>query len=913
MIQEKELLKYWIAVNTSALTNDELEKEFDYDSGRLSQAVKVRDNAITWLGHKSPTKSIFTFAELQMMTGSLFTSKNYKIEENMKNLLLNTDIEIKDIRLPFASLFLQANINITEDIYVPGILIWDLVNKDNIRTETAQFIGFDKKELDTFLITYIIVNKKTNEQMLCTFFSNETNKSDNLDMMVETNNELGKIYSSHYHRKMLVNFIHNFLRLLYNPEVETCYKEYTDIRIKRKHQAKKDVENHYYLKVKGKLREYISSIDNQQFTSEYLKRTTSWIVRGYYKTLLSDFYKEKKGQEIYVPPLICGLGSPKDKEYIVGDKVVWKNQLLLVNTVKELFPNHLVLTNSRGYLDGLEIDCYIPDLRLGFEYNGKQHYELVDVFHKNEDDLEDIKKRDKLKNRLAKERNITLITIDYMEDVSKELVIEKLREASSKKIISIEDIGERDVYDLKVEDNNNFYLANDILSENSGKTCKGLSVIQFYQSHGYKVFDIYGGKRGEGMFWAFPNDDEKLWEAMRKETYDFKSGWAKQYKCNFLYPCFKSRLPKELPHNPPNIKSKVFTIPLNSIERSDVSLVVGGMGVEAQHCYNVVRKNATSKSNGEDAMYLFDTELKKYKDSSIYRLFYMPLAEENLFSGEDCDLVMDWEAEASDKEIITVLCLDYVPEEYKWFIMGYIMRTLFDLVVKDKIHKKNIAFFREASGFMKVVDKNTAMDEITQIFRNQITDIARYGRSGIFLFMDNQDSAEVKSIVDGSEDLLLLNEMPGQYSREVTCEPLRKDRRMNPSQIRQLAVLPIEQMIVVPRGEKAKILKRVAPPRCRYWKSQYGNFNSLWKKEVDKYTKSIGFTQIIEEQYKTRKLIFDSRKATWDEQNSKRKKNKKIEDDDEKDDFEDININKGERVWVKPFAKSKLPDDNLNF
>lgn len=77
----------------------------------------------------------------------------------------------------------------------------------------------------------------------------------------------------------------------------------------------------------------------------------------------------------------------------------------------------------------LEIDCYNPEMRLGLEYNGKQHYVYTPYFHKTRDAFENQKYRDEIKRRLCKEMGITLIEVPYTvkyKDLEK-YIIKKLR------------------------------------------------------------------------------------------------------------------------------------------------------------------------------------------------------------------------------------------------------------------------------------------------------------------------------------------------------------------------------------------------------------------------------------------------------------------------------------------------------
>ena len=66
------------------------------------------------------------------------------------------------------------------------------------------------------------------------------------------------------------------------------------------------------------------------------------------------------------------------------------------------------------FLKGLELDGYNKELRIAFEYNGKQHYEYVPFFHKNGPvNLETQKSRDRKKFRLCHKYGVKLVIIPY--------------------------------------------------------------------------------------------------------------------------------------------------------------------------------------------------------------------------------------------------------------------------------------------------------------------------------------------------------------------------------------------------------------------------------------------------------------------------------------------------------------------
>lgn len=89
-----------------------------------------------------------------------------------------------------------------------------------------------------------------------------------------------------------------------------------------------------------------------------------------------------------------------------------KGQIELYNTIKNKYPGVAVIKNQRGLLlenKGLEIDIWIPQLRIGIEYNG-------DYWHDRntyEDDIinNNVTTRERIKDILAANNNITLIQI----------------------------------------------------------------------------------------------------------------------------------------------------------------------------------------------------------------------------------------------------------------------------------------------------------------------------------------------------------------------------------------------------------------------------------------------------------------------------------------------------------------------
>jgi hypothetical protein len=65
------------------------------------------------------------------------------------------------------------------------------------------------------------------------------------------------------------------------------------------------------------------------------------------------------------------------------------------------------------FLNGLELDIFVPNNKMAIEYNGSQHYFFNKHYHKNNKVFLDSKLRDKKKLVLCKKNNINLIVIKY--------------------------------------------------------------------------------------------------------------------------------------------------------------------------------------------------------------------------------------------------------------------------------------------------------------------------------------------------------------------------------------------------------------------------------------------------------------------------------------------------------------------
>jgi hypothetical protein len=75
-----------------------------------------------------------------------------------------------------------------------------------------------------------------------------------------------------------------------------------------------------------------------------------------------------------------------------------------------------------GNTNNLEIDCFNDELKIGLEYNGRQHYDFIPFFHRNKETFYNQKYRDELKRIKCRDNGILLIEVPYtikIEDIEK--------------------------------------------------------------------------------------------------------------------------------------------------------------------------------------------------------------------------------------------------------------------------------------------------------------------------------------------------------------------------------------------------------------------------------------------------------------------------------------------------------------
>lgn len=103
----------------------------------------------------------------------------------------------------------------------------------------------------------------------------------------------------------------------------------------------------------------------------------------------------------------------------------------------DLFPQYEVIHN--GYYSWLrspknqpmQLDVYIPELKIAFEVDGRQHFQYSTFLHgkgkKGLERFQYLQACDKLKDELCKKRGVRLIRIRYDRRVTREYLLTRLK------------------------------------------------------------------------------------------------------------------------------------------------------------------------------------------------------------------------------------------------------------------------------------------------------------------------------------------------------------------------------------------------------------------------------------------------------------------------------------------------------
>lgn len=110
----------------------------------------------------------------------------------------------------------------------------------------------------------------------------------------------------------------------------------------------------------------------------------------------------------------------------IGDS--WISETILFGIVQQIFDGSEIVRHYRpNWLEGLELDVYVPDHNIAFEYQGIQHFVAVKHWG-GEAQLQKQKEHDARKKKICLERGVNLICINYNDPLTTEFVLSCIKD-----------------------------------------------------------------------------------------------------------------------------------------------------------------------------------------------------------------------------------------------------------------------------------------------------------------------------------------------------------------------------------------------------------------------------------------------------------------------------------------------------
>lgn len=105
-----------------------------------------------------------------------------------------------------------------------------------------------------------------------------------------------------------------------------------------------------------------------------------------------------------------------------------RGQAALTSIMSELLPGEEILTEA-PIGSRLRLDVYCPAYEIAAEYHGRQHFFYTKHFHGDKDGFLASQQRDELKVELCKDLGIALVVFRYNDDMSKDVVYNRMLDA----------------------------------------------------------------------------------------------------------------------------------------------------------------------------------------------------------------------------------------------------------------------------------------------------------------------------------------------------------------------------------------------------------------------------------------------------------------------------------------------------
>jgi len=238
-------------------------------------------------------------------------TKIFEINEQLTNLLLNTNNKFYYRNSPCHRYFIDTSISDNKGNTVYGIILADMHIAYQLKDNPNFNIDFSEEDKDykKIFVLFLVKNDKFNDYSVILREINEKG--------LEDVNKDDEIRNHPAHDMPVINkailLVCNFLDFLNNPDVEYKLVERTKKgNLRRIKEGKQPLPSAHLINIKGKLKIYLDKL-NSGIKNHY---NCQFMVRGHFRVLRSERrYGSKIGMKIWIPPYYKGQGIIVNNNY----------------------------------------------------------------------------------------------------------------------------------------------------------------------------------------------------------------------------------------------------------------------------------------------------------------------------------------------------------------------------------------------------------------------------------------------------------------------------------------------------------------------------------------------------------------------------------------------------------------------
>jgi len=315
----------------------------------------------------------------------------FKLDETFKEKTNKTKF---DLILPFNNLYIDIKLKLDEgnSLYqINGFIITKLAESCY-----EIFYVICDEVLDKQYPIFITFREANN----LVFNINQNSKNRGADIKEKVANEI---------KEKIRTILINLMDKINTKQYSEYYKIENNKYIKKEivYASKKSYKMHFW-KDSGR---YVNiySMDNNELTTngygidELVFRGNELRNNVPYK-IIDEQHKEKE---------------KKNKVLDLRRKKILRQEEKIYKILREIYPNKIIRRHDRKTLKGVELDFNLPELRLGIEYDGEQHFDKELYQKLYGEGFDEQVKRDRKKDRLCIKKKIKLIRIKYDYKINK--------------------------------------------------------------------------------------------------------------------------------------------------------------------------------------------------------------------------------------------------------------------------------------------------------------------------------------------------------------------------------------------------------------------------------------------------------------------------------------------------------------